>query len=174
MHAQFGTCRSDVWRASWRGFEVPTLYGRAQRETTIGNGKDTLAVSEVRRLTETGRQTSIISKADWLDEIIRLDAALERAKGTLKGVAKHIAWGELSEAERFKQLPQSRRALMNTIGMISYRAETALAAALGQPTASLSAARALLQDLFTTPADLCPDPVRKELHVRLHGAGKPQ
>lgn len=250
----------------------PLKMKLAERETTIGNGKDTLAVSEVRRLTETGRQTSIIStartldakvlaprmfarwgqenffayamhhfgidqlyayglesfpdpeqvvnptwrtldraraevqgklnaailrlrkidaqkgadprhkshgkwqisKADWLDEIIRLETALERAKETLKGVAKHIAWGELSEAERFKQLPQSRRALMNTIGMISYRAETALAAALGQPAVSLSAGRALLQDLFTTPADLCPDPVRKELHVRLHGAGKPR
>lgn len=115
-----------------------------------------------------------IKKADQLEEILCLEEDIRATKETLKQIPQHIAWAELPEKEQFKQLPKSRRTLLNTIGMICYRAETALAGIFRQPAHMLSASRSLLQDLFVTPADLLPDPERKELHIQLHGAGKPR
>jgi len=81
-----------------------------------------------------------------------------------------MLWRELPSAEKFKKLPASRRRLINTIGRISYRAETALATLLMESKSTLSESRALLQDLFTTPADLHPDYSGKRLHIHLHAA----
>jgi hypothetical protein len=62
---------------------------------------------------------------------------------------------------------------MDTVRMIAYRAETAMAGLLVGPTVDLAAARSLLQDLFVTEADISPDPENKILHVRIHGASRP-
>lgn len=115
-----------------------------------------------------------VKKADRLEEIACTEEDIRATKEKLKQTPQHITWGELPEKEQFKQLPKSRRTLLNTIGMISYRSETALAGVLRHSTHSLSASRSLLQGLFVTPADLRPDIERKELNIRLHGAGKPR
>ena len=91
----------------------------------------------------------------------------------IKKVQKYITWKELPESQRFKKLPSSQRILMNTVGMIAYRAETIMVDLLRSKTITTTKARSILQDLFTTTVDLKPDQVKKELHVYLHGASTP-
>jgi len=114
-----------------------------------------------------------IKKDEKLEDINMLEQELVEIKSNIKKVKKHITWGELPEQHRFKKLPSSQRILMNTVGMIAYRAETIMTDLLRSNTITTTNARSILQDLFTTTADILPDHEKKELHVRLHGASTP-
>ncbi len=111
------------------------------------------------------------SKADLLGEIEYLQTQQQKTKEQKKGVEKHVYWKDLPEKERFAKLPPSRRILMNTIGMIAYRAETAMALLLKCENLNLSQARALIQGLFKASVDLIPD--GETLNIHLHGAARP-
>jgi len=62
---------------------------------------------------------------------------------------------------------------MDTVKMISYRAETAMAGQLNGPSVDMAAARRLLQDLYVTEADILPRSQDNLLHVRVHNASRP-
>jgi transposase len=114
-----------------------------------------------------------IKKNAKLEDINILVQELAEIKSNIKEVQKHITWGELPEHQRFKKLPSSQRILMNTVGMIAYRAETIMTDLLRSKTITTTNARSILQDLFTTPVDIKTDLNKKELHVCLHGASTP-
>ena len=112
-------------------------------------------------------------KGALLEEVEHFENQLNNEKAKLKGAAKHITWAQLEEKDRFHRLLPGRKRLMDTIRMIAYRAETALAGSLIGPTIDLAAARGLLQDLFVTEADILPEPENKLLRVRIHGTSRP-
>jgi len=112
-------------------------------------------------------------KSELLEQIEHYEKQLERIKAELKGIPKHINWGELEEADRFHRLLPGRKRLMDTIRMIAYRAETAMAGILIGPTVDLPAARRLLQDLFVTEADILPEQEAGLLRIRIHNASRP-
>jgi len=62
--------------------------------------------------------------------------ALEKEVATLKQkrkeVPSHLTLGELPPAERFQQFSRAKKHLVDTIKMVAYRAETALAMSLRQ------------------------------------------
>jgi hypothetical protein len=62
---------------------------------------------------------------------------------------------------------------MDTVRMIAYRAETAMAGLLTGPRVDSAAARRLLQNLFVTEADILPEPENQRLRIRVHGASTP-
>jgi hypothetical protein len=62
---------------------------------------------------------------------------------------------------------------MDTIKMIAYRTESAMASLLKQSTVDMPSARRLLQDLFVTEADILPKPEENLLRVRVHNASRP-
>jgi hypothetical protein len=75
----------------------------------------------------------------------------------------------LPEADRFSRLLPERKHFIDTIKMISYRAETAMASLLEPKLArSDNDARALLRQIYNTEVDLLPDLQAKTLTVRLH------
>lgn len=112
-------------------------------------------------------------KAELLEEVQNFEHQLDEEKAKLKKTPKHIAWGQLEQQDKFQRLLPGRKRLMDTIRMIAYRAETAMASLLVGPTVDFAAARCLLRDLFVTEADILPDPENKHLHVRIHGASRP-
>lgn len=112
-------------------------------------------------------------KGALLEEIEHFEHQISGEKARLKTTPKHITWAQLEEKDRFHRLLPGRRRLMDTIRMIAYRAETAMAGVLVGPTVDFAAARSLLQDLFVMEADILPDPENKLLHVRIHGASRP-
>jgi len=114
-----------------------------------------------------------IRKNAKLEDINMLIKELAEIKSNIKEVQKHITWDELPEHQRFKKLPSSQRILMNTVGMIAYRAETMMTDLLRSKTITTTNARSILQDLFTTAVDIKTDKNKKELQVHLHGAATP-
>jgi hypothetical protein len=98
--------------------------------------------------------------------------ALEKEVVTLKQKRKeipsHLTLAELPAAERFQQLSRAKKHLVDTIKMVAYRAETALAMSLRQHMARTDDARALLREIFVSAADLYPDETAGTLTVSLH------
>jgi len=112
-------------------------------------------------------------KADLLEEVDNFEYQLKKLKAKLKDTSKHIAWGKLDEKDKFLRLLPGRKRLMDTIRMISYRAETAMVGLITGPTVDSSDARCLLQNLFVTDADILPDPENEQLNIRVHSASRP-
>lgn len=112
-------------------------------------------------------------KGDLLEEIEQLEHHMQSLKGKLKQTAKHITWADLADKDKFHRLIPGRKRLVDTIRMIAYRSETAMAGLLTGPTVNMSDARKLLQDLFVANADILPDSENKRLRIRIHNASTP-
>ena len=107
-------------------------------------------------------------KAQLHEAIESLQTEIQTLKETRKATARHISVHELPEEQRFRQLSTQSKHLIDTIKMIAYRAETAMANILREPLAHPDEARSLLRALYQTEADLLPDPEAGTLTVRLH------
>ena len=62
---------------------------------------------------------------------------------------------------------------MDTVRMIAYRAETAMALEWTRAGIELPAARRILQDLFATEADIHSEPEKNRLRICVHRAARP-
>lgn len=118
-------------------------------------------------------QSWLKKKSELLEEIEQYEHQLDGLKQNLKKTKKHISWGELKDAEKFNRLLPGRKRLMDTVRMIAYRSETAMAGLLISETVNMSDARRLLQDLFVSDADILPDTDNNLLRVRIHNASTP-
>jgi hypothetical protein len=85
-----------------------------------------------------------------------------------KACSKHVTLKDLPEKDRFSQLRVERKHFVDTIKLVAYRAETALAHIAREKMARLDDARSLLRQVFSTEADLLPDHSNHTLTVRLH------
>ncbi len=112
-------------------------------------------------------------KSELLEEIEHLENQLNDVKAKIKKTPKHIDWIELPEEEKFLRLAPSRKRLMDTVRMIAYRTETAMAGLLVDDTVDMPEARTLLQGLYNTEADILPDEKKGRLQIRVHGASRP-
>ena len=118
-----------------------------------------------------GHNKWLAKKGELMLEIENMEKELKNVKSRKKDTKHYIKWDELSETDKFMKLPSSRRKLINTIAMIAYRAETAMASLMSNLShISLSKARAIIQNLFLMTADIIPDTKNKRLQVVLHGS----
>lgn len=105
-------------------------------------------------------------------ELREVIAALEQEVAELKqrkGATQHkIELGKLSEEERFRLIAPGHKGLLDTIKMIAYRAETAMALLAREGLARKDDARALLREIYGAPADLLVDEARGTLTISLH------
>jgi len=154
-----------------------------------------LWVRETRRLSKNGHQTSIISTVYRMElGTLTIDGEIEpekvekyeKAKATLqeeitiakeeianlkierKNTPKHILTSELPELERFQRLNTKSKDFLDTIKMICYRAETAMANILKDAMTRVDDARSFAKSLYQLEADLLPDKEKGILKVRLH------
>ena len=154
-----------VVNPAWRQLDsqVRTLTGKRQRQLVqfaAQSLQGELSESEVTRYQQ--------KKAQLQEEIEHLGQQLDEIKLQRKQTAHHVTVGELPEAERFSRLLPERKHFLDTIKLISYRAETSMAATLREELTRADDARALLRQIYNTEADLIPDLEAKTLTVRLH------
>ncbi|WP_295448727.1 putative transposase [uncultured Thiodictyon sp.] len=97
-------------------------------------------------------------KAALQEEIEGRQGELAALKAKRKETPHHLGIDELPEDARFRQLSTHSKQLVGTIKMIAYRAETAMANCLREHLTRPDEARRLLCALYTTDADLLPDP----------------
>jgi transposase-like protein len=114
------------------------------------------------------------SKADLVEEIEQFEKELTDINDKLKTTPTHLKWDELPTAEKFERLAPSRKQLVDTVKMIAYRAETALASIVREKLARTDDARSLLRDLFRSDADLVPDLEQEVLRVQVHPMPNPR
>jgi len=107
-------------------------------------------------------------KSDLQESIAGLQTAVAELKAQRKATKRHITYQELPEAARFDRLSTQSKHLVDTIKMIAYRAETAMAQIFRQKMARHDDARSLLRAIYSTEVDILPDPQAKTLTIRLH------
>ena len=93
---------------------------------------------------------------------------IEKLKAERKQLPHHITLAELPANDHFKRLRSTQKYFVDTLKMIAYRAETAMASILREKLARTDDARALLRDVYATEVNLQPDLVANTLTVRLH------
>jgi len=113
-------------------------------------------------------------KAGYREEIEQLEHELAEVTAKLKQTPKHVEWKDLPADDKFERLAPSRKRLLDTVKMIAYRSETALASILRESLSRGDDARSLLCDLFRSEADLHPHPEAGELHVQVHSLANPR
>jgi len=110
----------------------------------------------------------VAKKAAAHDEIEHLQNELKTLKEQRKQTASHVDLKDLPEEQRFRRLSTHSKQLLDTLKMIAYRAETAMANVVAPFVARPDEARSLLRAIYTTEADLLPDPQAGTLTIRLH------
>jgi hypothetical protein len=107
-------------------------------------------------------KTALKQKIDDLQEKIK------SLKENRKNIPRHIMVKELPEEERFDRLSGESKHLVDTIKMICYRAETALACTLKEYLSDKEEARMLIKNICKGNADIIPDIEQKTLRICLH------
>lgn len=112
----------------------------------------------------------IKKKAALQREVQELQTQLKEKKAERASVAHHLPLGQVPEAERFDRLSSGSKDLVDTIKLVAYRAETAMAHVMREalPKWRKDEERRLLQSLYASEADLIPDQAAGTLTVRLH------
>jgi hypothetical protein len=113
-------------------------------------------------------------KAKLQEEIEGLEHDWSGLKEQIKSTPHHLAWDDLPQEEKFERLAPSRKRLTDTVKLVAYRAETALAAIVREELSHMDEARALTRDLFRSDADLRPDEAAGVLEVRVHTFANPR
>ena len=98
---------------------------------------------------------------------------IEQLKTQRQAHPKHIEIKDLPPQDRFRQLRSEKKHFIDTIKLIAYRAETALAELAREKIKRSDDARSLIRQLFRTEVDLIPDRLQQTLTVRLHPMSSP-
>jgi len=107
-------------------------------------------------------------KSDLQEIIARLKKEVDELKAQRKVAQRHIPYKDLPDDARFDRLSTQSKHLVDTIKMIAYRAETAMAQIIRLEMSRHDDARSLLRAIYSTEVDLIPDEHLKTLTVRLH------
>jgi len=116
-----------------------------------------------------GHSKWLMKKGEIQMDIEYLEDKLEDVRKKKKKIPKHITWAELPQEMKFMKISSSRRMLVNTVAMIAYRAETAMASMLSDSSKiTFSKARSIIRNLLKTTADIIPDYKKNTLTINLH------
>lgn len=106
--------------------------------------------------------------AELREKITSEENAINELKQERKKFPKHIQFNLLSENEKFKSLATDKKHFIDTIKMIAYRAETALANIIRPEMARKDEARSVIKQIFERDINLKPDKNNKQMTIELH------
>jgi hypothetical protein len=107
-------------------------------------------------------------KAEMLEGINHLQAEVAELKACRKETPKHVKLADLPPEDQFRRLGVQSKYFIDTIKMIAYRAETAMAAIAREKMSKPQEARSLLRGVYNAAADIIPDQAAGTLTVRVH------
>lgn len=114
-------------------------------------------------------------QAQLQDEIADNELDLQKERTELEKTPQYIKVKDMPKEERYTRLKTESKQFMNTMRMIVYRAETAIANILSPHYArSTEEIRMLVKEIIKSDADLIPDQENKILTVRLHSLSTPR
>ena len=133
--------------------------------------------SELGRLKQAYGESALENSADGIPEreelrtrIEDLTRRIERRRAEHKELPKHVPVDQVRDPDTIVQLEQERKALVDQIKMVAYRAETELANFMSPLIGDHHGdeARCFLRQVFQLPADIVPDTAAGTLLVRPH------
>ena len=107
-------------------------------------------------------------KSQLQEDIIISREELKELKAQRGQTRKRIKFSELEQEEKFKAVYNQRKHFIDTIKLITYRAETALANTIKKFMAKPAEARSLLCQIFSSDADFCIDKDKHTIEVTIH------
>ena len=165
-------CSIPVVNPEWRKLDSECRSLRGKMDRIKGRMSDYVLKMED---LEPGRMEEWMdARSTFLDEFTDIRTKLDATRIQRKNTPSHIPFDKLPQEHRFERLAPTRKLVLDTVRMIAYRAETALAVLARAELSSPDEARSMLKTLFNTSADLRPDTVRGELHVLLHPLAEPR
>lgn len=114
----------------------------------------------------------IDEKSALQEQIEEIKDELIKLKAERKETPRHIKVQDLPESERFNKLGGMSKHFIDTIKIVAYRAETALANIVRAFLPKPDQARATLCALYLSEADILPDYQNNTLTVRLHHSAR--
>ena len=147
-----------------------TLDGQVRKKVGILNRKvaEFGAVNLESEIEPDQVEAFVQRKSALQESITQLQKEVDELKSSRKATKRHIPYKELPEQARFDRLSTQGKHLIDTIKMIAYRAETAMAQILREKMKRHDDARSLLRAIYSTEVDMVPDPQAKTLTIRLH------
>lgn len=106
--------------------------------------------------------------AQLREQISSEQKVIKKLKEQKKETPKHITIAQLSDNERFSQLATDKKHFIDTIKMVAYRAETAMANIIRPHMVRKDEARSVVKQIFKTEINLIPDEKNKRLIIELH------
>jgi hypothetical protein len=113
-------------------------------------------------------------QSELVEAIEQLEHELEEVKQQRKETPHHLEWDMLPEEDKFQRLAPSRKRLMDTVKLIAYRAETAMAGIVREVLVREDDARSLVRDLCRSEADLLVDTKAGTLTIGVHPMANPR
>jgi hypothetical protein len=110
----------------------------------------------------------ILRAPGWACGAGQRQQTLASLKELRRQTPRHVLIKDLPEADRFSQLRTDKKHFVDTIKLLAYRSETALALVAREKLARLDDARAFIRQVFQSAADLRPNHQLKTLTVRVH------
>lgn len=107
-------------------------------------------------------------KSQLQEDVNIYQIELNELKNKRSEISKRITFSELEENEKFKAVYNERKHFIDTIKLIAYRAETALANTIKQYMTKPAEARTLMNQIFKSDADFYVDSQNNTLQIRIH------
>ena len=107
-------------------------------------------------------------KAALQAEVGALARQVAHSKAQRRATEHYIDVEDLPDKDQFRPLQPHSKHFVDTIKMIAYRAETAMAHLVSEAHSKHDEARSLLRAIYRTDVDLLPDEQQGTLTVRLH------
>jgi len=110
----------------------------------------------------------LLKKQELQQEIQGFEKEIEIIKSKRNQIPRKITYDQLAENNKFDNVITQRKHFLDTIKLIAYRAETAMANMIKQHMTHKDEARVLLKQIYKTDSDLIVDAQNKKLIVKIH------
>ena len=158
---------------------VNPAWKKADRARKTAQGKTNARMADLGRMEldimddrTKHAEEKLQEKARTLEDVRSLRAELEEMKRKLKDIPRRLPYEKLPENEKFKGLESTRKLLMDTIRMVAYRAETAMASMADDFLSAPDTVRSWMKALMKSPADIIPDYSAKTINVIVYPLGE--
>ena len=160
----------QVTNPAWRILDSQVRQGAQRQRRLLAE----LGALTIEQAIEPEHMEPLMRKQAALQEQIEhVQSEMQALKASRKATLHHVAVKDLPEEEQFRQLSTHSKCLIDTIKMVAYRAESAMANVLREVISRPDEARTLLRALYSTDADLIPDHPQQTLTVALHHLANP-
>jgi len=148
--------------------KLENIRRKLTSKLTLVKAKFATLTLQAESIDDKAMEKYLSKKEDLKDDIEQKERDIEDIKLQRKDVPRKITYSELPENEKFDNVINERKHFLDTIKLISYRAETALSNMIKEYMSHKDESRLLLKQIYKTDANLIVDEDNERLIVEIH------